>query len=147
MSTPSASTAPPPASSAPPALAPGAKPLKAPKGEQKAVYQLTPEQEAKKLARAAAKGAAPKEGGAAESGKRSKEQLEMGRFLTREWVNVAGEDKGEGSKLRVGSWNVSLLSQGLMGQRTGAREGSPELTLIAPFFRRRRCSLKRSSVS
>jgi hypothetical protein len=108
----------PQASPSPTAASPPAqKPPKAPRA--KVPFKPSPEQlaaiEAKRAARAAAKAAEP--ASAAEQGdasKRSKEQLAMGKFLQREWVELPAE-KGEGGKeegqsVRVVSWNVSLLA-------------------------------------
>ncbi|KAL7409135.1 Endonuclease/exonuclease/phosphatase [Mrakia frigida] len=109
----SSSSTPLSSSTSTPPIAPGSKP---PKGS-KLSPQLTPEQEAKKLARAVAKAlaAASAPGGGANGGgpiKRSKEQLEMGKFLTREWVNVGDGETGEGRKVKIGSWN--MLAQTLV---------------------------------
>ena len=99
----------PPSSTATPPLMP--KGPKQPAGEKKP-YVLTPEQEAKKLARAQAKAAAPQ--AETDVTKRSKEQIAQGKFLKRDWISV-GSDAGKGDekrRVKIGSWN--MLAQTLV---------------------------------
>ena len=139
--------------STPPLLAPPAPGFNKPAKGSKIAPQLTPEQEAKKLARAAAKALAAAGGGAAEGPiKRSKEQLEMGKFLTREWVNVGDAEAGEGRKVKIGSWNVSRSTRELGGEGEREGKGNGELTFVSSSsssmaFVARRCSHKHSFVS
>lgn len=75
---------------------------------KKAPYELTPEQRAKRAARAQLK-QAKKAALEAEGSKplRSAEQLAKGEFRKREWVKLDGQ-AGEGErKIKVMSWNVS----------------------------------------
>lgn len=84
------------------------------KAKKKVPYVPTPAQlaaqEAKRAARAAKAAAAPPEESAT---KRSKQQIESGRFKKRDWLDLRGLDGGgrvggnDERGIRVLSWNVS----------------------------------------
>jgi hypothetical protein len=94
-------------STSPASSAPQPAPAPSQRKEQKPPFQLTPEQLAKQAERKALKALKVKADG--EKPLRSKEQLAKGEFKRREWitVNESGE-VGEGTKVKVMSWNVSL---------------------------------------
>lgn len=76
-----------------------AKPVKT-----KTPYQLTPEQVALQKARAELK--AQKAAVKAEEPLRTQAQIDKGKFLKREWVDLLQSDKKDEGAVRVLSWNV-----------------------------------------